>query len=353
VQAFEHEFAELVGVKHAIAVASGTAGLHLAYVALGLESGDEVVQPALSFVAAANMTVAVGATPVFADIVSLEEPTVDPADVEARVTPRTKAVVVMHYGGYPCRMAEIREVCARRGLALVEDACHAVGARYLDPTRRPPHGRMAGNLGDIACFSFFSNKNLATGEGGMVVTDTEELADRVRLLRSHGMTSLTWERHKGHASSYDVVEHGYNYRLDEIRAALGRAQLAKLAEGNEARKERVLTYRQNLTDLPDWIVPFWDYLGGSSYHLMPLVAPDERARLQVVEALREARIQTSLHYPCICGFRAFARFPAPPLGRTWEFAKRVVTLPLFPRMTIAQVDEVCRIIRHTDGTRTQ
>jgi len=212
---------------------------------------------------------------------------------------------------------------------------------------------MAGNLGDIACFSFFSNKNLATGEGGMVVTDTEELADRVRLLRSHGMTTLTWERHKGHASSYDVVEHGYNYRLDEIRAALGRAQLAKLAEGNEARKERVLTYRQNLTDLPDWIVPFWDYLGDSSYHLMPLVAPDERARLQVVEALREARIQTSLHYPCICGFRAFARFPAAPLERTWEFAKRVVTLPLFPTMSTAQVDEVCRIIRHADGTRTQ
>ncbi len=144
VQAFEREFAEFLGVKHALAVANATAALHLAYLALGLGPGDEVIQPALNFVAAANMTVAVGAAPVFADIVGLDEPTIDPQDIERKITPRTKAVVVMHYGGYLCRMSEISDLCRRRGLALIEDACHAVGARYLNPADSTLHNRMAG-----------------------------------------------------------------------------------------------------------------------------------------------------------------------------------------------------------------
>src|SRR5262249_2295938 len=237
VQRFEREFAGYIGVEHAVAVSSGTAALHLSYLALGVGPGDEIIQPAINFVASANMSVAVGAAPVFADILGLCEPTVDPADVESKITPRTKAVVVMHYGGYMCRMPEIAEICRRHDLALIEDACHSVGAHYRDPDRRPPHGRKAGNLGDIGCFSFFSNKNLWTGEGGMVVTNRNDLAERLRLLRSHGMTTLTWDRHKGHARSYDVTLHGFNYRIDEIRAALGRVQLKKLERNNQLRKE--------------------------------------------------------------------------------------------------------------------
>lgn len=158
VQAFEKEFAELVGAKYAIAVSNGTAALHLSYLTLGLGSGDEIIQPAINFVAVANMTVAVGSTPVFADIVAVDEPTIDPADLERRITPQTKAVVVMHYGGYLCRMAEINEICERHGLFLIEDACHAVGARYSDPQERNPHQKMAGNIGDIAAFSFSATK---------------------------------------------------------------------------------------------------------------------------------------------------------------------------------------------------
>src|SRR5262249_13410538 len=149
----------------------------------------------------------------------------------------------MHYGGNLCRMAELTELCQDRGLALIEDACHAVGARFYDAGRRPPHGAMAGSIGDISAFSFFSNKNIASGEGGMVVTNRDDLADRVRLLRSHGMSSLTWDRHNGHASSYDVVMNGYNYRFDDLHAALGRVQLAKLTRNNERRRRLLEAYR--------------------------------------------------------------------------------------------------------------
>src|SRR5262245_58168905 len=171
VQAFEKEFATMQAVRHALAVANGTAGLHLAFLALGLGPGDEIIQPALNFVATANMTTAVGTTPVFADIVDLSEPTIDPGHVERLITPRTKAVVAMHYGGNMCRMVELTELCRNRGLALIEDACHAVGARFYDAGGRPPHGMMAGSIGDISAFSFFANKNIASGEGGMVVTN--------------------------------------------------------------------------------------------------------------------------------------------------------------------------------------
>lgn len=345
VRAFEEEFAAMVGCRHALGVSSGTAALHLSYLALGLGAGDEVIQPAINFVAAANLTVAVGATPVFADIIGLDEPTLDPAAVERQITPRTRAVVVMHYGGYLCQMAELRELCQRHQLALIEDACHAVGARYIDARERPPHNQMAGDLGDVACFSFFSNKNLATGEGGMVVTNDDQTAERLRLLRSHGMSSLTWDRHRGHASSYDVTLHGYNYRLDELRAALGRAQLAKLQRHNQARGQMVAAYRHHLGNLPGWSLPFADYAGDSSYHLMVAVAPDEAARSQTVQALREARIQSSMHYPCIPEFTAFERYRTNAVPNSQAFARRAITLPLFPGMSETQVADVCACIR--------
>lgn len=348
VQAFEQEFAAHTGARHAVAVSNGTAALHLSNLALGLGPGDEIIQPAINFVAAANMTVAVGATPVLADIVGLHEPTIDPAAVERLVTPRTKAVLVMHYGGYFCRMDQLRALCRRRGLALIEDACHAVGARYLSrPEQASSGGSPAGVLDDVACFSFFSNKNLATGEGGMITTDRDELAERLRLLRSHGMTTLTWDRHRGHASSYDVVAHGYNYRLDEIRAALGRVQLRKLDRNKGLRRSLVSLYRGRLADLPGWVVPFDDAQGDAAYHLMILVAPDERARLRVAQALRGAGIQTSLHYPCLSEFEAFGRFRTSPVERSLAFARRTITLPLFPHLSPSDVEEVCALIRES------
>ncbi|MQA28763.1 MAG: aminotransferase class I/II-fold pyridoxal phosphate-dependent enzyme [Luteitalea sp.] len=352
VQAFEAEMARFLGVEHAFAVSSGTAALHLACLALGIGPGDEVIQPAINFVAAANTTVAVGATPVFADILGLDEPTIDPEAIERLLTPRTRAVVVMHYGGYPARLADITELCSRRGVALIEDACHAIGALYLDERQRPPHGAQSGTVGDIGCFSFFSNKNIAMGEGGLVVTRRPDLAERLRLLRSHGMTTLTWDRHRGHASTYDVVAHGYNYRLDELHAALGRCQLRKLPGNNVRRAALVAVYRQALSAFDGWIVPFATFAGESACHLSVVVAPDTPTRDDAVKHLKGAGVQTSLHYPCVAGFDAFRRFAAPSLDRSEAFTSRVITLPLFPTMTVDQVHEICRELALATGQET-
>jgi len=341
VQAFEREFAAALAVKHAFATSYATVGLHLALLATGVGRGDEVIQPALNFVASANMTMALGAVPIFADVLSLTEPTIDPAEIERLITKRTKAVIVMHYGGYCCRMTEIQAICRKRGVALIEDACHAIGAKYLDPQQRSPHGQMAGSIGDVAAFSFFSNKNLATGEGGMIVTNRDDLAAQVKLLRSHGMTTLTWDREKGHASSYDVVRHGFNDRLDELHAALGREQLKKLAAGNERRGRAVALYRRRLKNLTGWAIPFGSYAGDSAFHLMTTLAPSQAARTQVTAELKEAGIQTSLHYPCITDFAAFAQFSHARVPVTREYASSVITLPLHARLSDEAVEEVC------------
>jgi dTDP-4-amino-4,6-dideoxygalactose transaminase len=204
---------------------------------------------------------------------------------------------------------------------------------------------MAGNLGDIACFSFFSNKNMAVGEGGMITTNDERLAGRVRLLRSHGMTTLSWDRYRGHADAYDVQLHGLNYRLDEIHAALGRVQLRKLQRNNDRRKDLVSEYKRCLSGLDGWVFPFNRYVGSSAYHLAVLVAPDADHRSRLARVLRETRIQTSLHYPYIPFFDAFREFQTDDLARSREYARRTITLPLFSGMTKSQVEEICSIIR--------
>lgn len=341
VRRFEQEIASLVGVKHAVAVANGTAALHLALLALGIRPGDEVIQPAINFVAAANVTRAVGAIPVFADVVGLDEPVLDPADVERRMTRRTRAVVMMHYGGYATRLLEIARICRERGVVLVEDACHALGSRASGDVGGPDAAPMAGSLGDLSCFSFFSNKNLAIGEGGMVVTESSEFFAAVTRSRSHGMTSLSWDRHRGHASSYNVVVNGFNYRMDDLRASLGLAQLRKLLPNNERRRALVAAYRSRLGRARGMLVPFSDAaVADSACHLMPIVAPSAEVRNAIADALRKDGIQSSLHYPCITGFTAFAGFPG-DLPRSVEYASRTLTLPLFPTLAIEQVSQVC------------
>ena len=228
ITAFEDNFAKAMNCPdiQAVAVTNCTAALHLAVEALGIGPGDEVIVPSLTFVATANAVRYAGATPVFADVVSPEDWTIDPDDIAARITPATKAVIVMHYGGYPCQMDRILALAKDHNLRIIEDACHGPLATW--------QGRSLGTIGDIGCFSFFSNKNMSTGEGGMIVTRDEALAQSMRLMRSHSMTKPSYERFKGHAFDYDVVGLGYNYRMDELRAALGIVQLGKLPEMNKA-----------------------------------------------------------------------------------------------------------------------
>jgi dTDP-4-amino-4,6-dideoxygalactose transaminase len=330
----EQAFARACGTREAVALANGTAALHLALLAVGCGPGDEVVLPSLTFVAAANVVLHTGAKPVFCDVIGEEDLNLDPADVEAAITARTKAVVIFHYAGYPCAAHEVGALAGERGLAVVEDAAHAPGARY--------RGQMCGALGDVGCFSFFSNKNLPVGEGGMAVTDDADLAKRLRLLRSHGMTTLTWDRHRGHASGYDVVEHGFNYRLDELRAAIALVQLDRLEDVNRARARLSGLYRERLAGKEGVTIPFGDADpdSTSANHLAVAVLPAGSDRDAVRARLAALRIQTSVHYPPIHRFSRFASLSARPLPRTEELAERIVSLPLFPHLEEEQVREV-------------
>jgi dTDP-4-amino-4,6-dideoxygalactose transaminase len=317
---FERALADYTGARHALATANGTAALHLMCLAAGFGPGDEVIVPSLTFVASVNAIAYTGATPVFVDIGALERPWPTAAAVEAAITPRTRGVMTVAYGGHPGEVAAIRELAAARGLTLLEDAAHAIGVRH--------DGRHVGTFGAAGAFSFFSNKNLAIGEGGAVVTDDDALAERMRLARSHGMTTLTWDRHRGHASSYDVVALGFNYRIDEPRAALATARLARLDEENERRAELVRRYRARL---PEGVVP----TAPGGLHLFTVVVDGDRDAVR--EALARRGVQTSVHYPPAHRFSIYAGETLPV---TEAYAARTLTLPLFAGMTEAQQDLV-------------
>ena len=334
VEEFEREFAAFVGVDHALAVANGTAALHLALLAAGVGPGDEVVLPSLNFVAAANSIVHTGAQPVFCDIVGDDDLNLDPADLEAAVGPSTKAIVVLHYGGFPCDMQAVREIADRHDLIVIEDAAHAPGGSW--------RGERCGALGLVGCFSFFSNKNMPVGEGGMVVTDDGDLAERLRLLRSHGMTTLTWARHRGHAPSYDVLLPGFNYRLDELRAAIGLVQLGRLPAENAGRARISARYRDALHGTGGVTVPFGEVEEGTTpaHHLAVALMPEGR-RDDIRAALAESRIQTSVHYPPIHRFSHYSKdADGRALPRTEAAAERLITLPLFAHMSDDQVELV-------------
>jgi dTDP-4-amino-4,6-dideoxygalactose transaminase len=328
-QEFEERFAAYTGARHAVAVTNGTAALHLACLAAGLGPGDEVVVPSLTFVATVNAIAYTGARPVFAEIRSLTEPWLAAAAAAAAIGPRTKAIMNVAYAGHPGDTAALADLAGRHGLALLEDAAHSAGSRL--------GGRHLGTFGLCGAFSFFSNKNLAVGEGGMVVTDDDEVAARLRLLRSHGMTTLTWDRHRGHASSYDVVALGFNYRIDEPRAALGSSRLSRLDAENEQRRGHVRRYREALAGGNGFVValpPAPDAV--SAEHLFTIVLDEGADRDAFRSALADQGIQTSVHYPPVHRFSLYAD-GAPELPLTDAYGARAVTLPLFAHMTDAQI----------------
>lgn len=335
-QAFEAKFAEYCGAKHAIAVANGTAALHLAHWALGIGPGDEVICPALTFVATANAVLYCRATPVFADISGFDNLNISPEAIRQKISPRTRCITVMHYGGYPGEMQAIHEIAGEHGLAVIEDACHAIGAEYK--------GKKCGTLGDMGCFSFFSNKNLVTGEGGMLVTNNDELAQKLRLGRSHGMTTMSWDRHQGHASSYDVVDLGFNYRIDEIRAALGQVQLGKLEASNRRRRELTRRYQDLLSKLPGLSLPFHHHTATGAFHIFPILLPPACDRSRFMDEMKRRGIQTSVHYPPVHRFHYYQQHFQQALSSlplTEEVGRREVTLPLHTLMTVDDVDFVC------------
>ncbi|MBT9150548.1 MAG: UDP-4-amino-4-deoxy-L-arabinose--oxoglutarate aminotransferase [candidate division WS2 bacterium] len=338
-QRFEEEFAEYFEVKHAFGVSNGTVALHIAHKVLGIGPGDEVIMPSLSFVATANSVLYCGAKPVFADITSLDNFNISPDDILAKITNKTKAITVVHYGGYPCDMDAIMAIAEDYNLKIIEDAAHAPGAEY--------QRKKCGTIGDVGCFSFFANKNLVTGEGGMVVTNDDALAEKIRIMRSHGMTTLTWDRHKGHAYSYDVMDMGFNYRINEMASGLGLVQLRKLEKNNKKRGKIVEEYRKRLKNVSGISVPFKDCKEKSAYHIFPILLAEDISRNGFIDRLKEKGIQTSIHYPPIHLFTYYRRmfgFKEGMLPKTEFVAEREVTLPLHPLMKKENVEFIAESI---------
>ena len=348
VEEFEQHIRTAFGINEVVMVNSGTSALHLALRACGCSPHDEVIVPALSFVATANVVLYCQATPVFADICSLQEPTISPQAIQRLITERTRAVIVMHYAGFSCQMAEIMDVIKHaeqkysRKIWLIEDSAHAIGGKYTNE-------QWLGCIGDIGCFSFFSNKNLPTGEGGMLVTNNPEIAHTARLLRSHALTRSTIQHHYYGQTDYDVIELGYNYRPTEITAALALSQLKKLNHNNQYRAELTAYYRQLLQHHPDLLIPFPqpNKTGTPAFHIFPVLFPDEKTAKGVRDFLHKQGIQTSHHYRPIPDFTYYKkRFgdQSQDLPITYEYSRRELTLPLHPLLSKEDVACVVQTI---------
>jgi dTDP-4-amino-4,6-dideoxygalactose transaminase len=330
---FEKEFAFYIGVKHAIAVSSCTTALHLANIALGVKHGDEVICPSLTFVATANSILYAGAKPVFADVISMADWTLSPDAIKQKITKKTKAILVMHYAGFPCDMDRIGRIAEEHQLKIIEDAAHGLGSYY--------GSSKVGSIGDISCFSFFTNKNISTGEGGMVCTDNDEYDHEIRLMRSHGMTSLTLDRYKGNIFNYDVVRLGFNYRIGEIQAALGRVQLQKLDAGNKRRMDAADRYKQGLSIHEKIKCPFTERVEGFNYHIFPVLLSPDIDRDDFMQYLREQGIQTSIHYRPVHTFSYYSKIiKNTDYPITEEIGDHVLTLPMYPTIKDNQINFV-------------
>lgn len=328
---FENLFASMLNVKYAITLTNCTCALHLACVVLGIKEGDAVICPSLTFAASVNCIRYVNATPVFCDIKSCEHINIDADEIEKRITPRTKAVIVVHMAGFPAEMDRIMRIAKKHNLFVIEDACHGPLSEYK--------GQKLGTIGDVGCFSFFSNKNISTGEGGMLVTNNEDIAKRVRLLRSHGMTTMSYQRAKGHATAYDVVDLGYNYRMDDLRAALGISQLHHLKEDLEKRARVRAWYLDALKNVDKVIVPFAVNNEFVSNYIMPIVLKDSTVdnRDRVRESLHAKGIQTSVHYPAVHRFSIYNKYSA-NLRQTDYVTDNEITLPMYSKLTKSDIN---------------
>lgn len=335
---FEKKFAVMLNAEHAVALSNCTVALHLAMKLCSINEGDEVICPSLTFVATVNAIRYVNAIPVFADIKSYEDLTINPEDIERKITDKTKAIVVMHYGGFGCDMNAIMAIAKKNNLKVIEDACHGPLSEY--------NGKKLGTIGDIGCFSFFSNKNISTGEGGMIITNNSALFERGKLLRSHGMTSLSYERSKGHSTSYDVIELGYNYRMDDIRSSIGIVQLDKLKIDLIKRAQVRKWYVEELSQNESIIIPFKHYKEFSSNYIFPIVLKNSNSekRDEIQNKLSVAGIQTSIHYPAVHRFSIYKDFYK-ELPKTDYVANNLITLPMYSRLMAEDINCISRNLR--------
>lgn len=342
---FEKEFQAYVGARHAQAVSSCTAALHLALAALNIGPGDEVITTPMTFCATVSVIVHVGATPVLADI--LADGNIDPASIEERITPRTKAIIPVHLAGAPCDMDAIWKIAKKYGLFVIEDAAHAAGTEY--------RGHKIGSSehpSDAVCFSFYATKNLTTGEGGMITVNSKALADRVKMLTLHGINKDAWNRYREDGSwYYEVVECGFKYNLSDLQSAVGIHQLRKLENFTERRTRYAEMFTKAFRGLDEIELPEMNVRGRHAWHLYALrlnldLLDIDRSRF--IAELRRRNIGASVHFipvPMHPFFKPWAEKPENQCPRAMELYPRLVSLPLYPAMTEEEVNYVAQSVR--------
>jgi len=346
---FEDEFRSYIQAPHALAVNSCTAGLHLALAALGVEKGDEVITTPLTFCATVNTILHVGATPVLADI--RDDGNIDPVAIERRITERTRAIVPVHIGGLPCEMDAIWDLARRHGLRVVEDAAHAIGSHYKG---LPIGGGIPseGRCSDVVAFSFYATKNLTTGEGGMVTTHREALLDKMRILCLHGISKDAWNRYSEKGNwYYEVVECGFKYNLSDIQSAIGIHQLRRQEKFIETRKLYAETYNEVFAAMDEVELPPDDRSCRHSWHLYALRLNLEKLdidRDEFIQLLRKKGIGASVHFipiPLHPFFARYAQLARNQCPRVMELYPRLVSLPLYPEMTMDQVAYIADVVK--------
>jgi perosamine synthetase len=338
VHAFEQDFARYIGAEHAVAVNSCTAALHLALEAIGLSEGDEVLVPTMTFAATAEVVLYFKARPVLVDC----EPdtlNLDPSSLERAITPRTRAVIPVHYAGHPCDMAQILEIARKHDLKVIEDAAHALPARYS--------GQMAGTFGDLACFSFYATKTLCTGEGGMITTANPQYAERVRMMSLHGISKDAWNRYSAEGSwYYEILQPGFKYNMTDIAAALGLAQLGKCDRMRDARRRIAQIYDDGFRGLREIVTPVVRDRIDHAWHLYPIRLGLERLRIgrgEFIAMMRERNIGTSVHFIPLHlhpYYRANYQYRPQDFPTASDAYERLVSLPIYPGMTDGDAAEV-------------
>ena len=338
---FESAFARFTGAKYAIGVSNATAALQLCIKSLGIGSGDEVIVPDMTFVATANAVMLSGATPVFADVEN-ETMNISAESIRDKINSKTKAILPVHFAGKVCDIIKITKIAKENNLSVIEDCAHAIGARYGK--------KHVGNFGNAGCFSFYPTKNITTIEGGMIITNSKKIADYVSSARNHGLNKTLVQRYSsGKPWDYDMIESGWNYRLDEIRSALGLSQLGRIKKLNAQRKKIFEYYNKRLNGINGLITPQSSVLDDHVYHLyiMKVKKNNNVSRDELFTKLEEYGIKTTVHYKPLHMFTAFKKLKSDNLENSERLYEEIISLPFYPNIPKKHQDYVIDCIRKT------
>ena len=342
VKKFEEMFADYKSAKHSLAVNSCTAALHLAMRVLDIKEGDEVIVPTMTFAATANAVIHAGGTPVFADC-GKDTMNIDPLAVESKITPRTKAIIPVHFAGRPCDMDALMAIAKKYNLKVIEDCAHAIEAEY--------HGKKTGTFGDIGCFSFYVTKNIITGEGGMAITNNDEYAEKIKILALHGMSKDAWKRFSDEGyKHYQVVDSGYKYNMMDLQAAMGIHQLGRIDCYWKRREEIWNRYNEAFKDLPVFLPVSAESNTRPAYHLYTLLIGLERAKVtrdQFLDEMTKRNIGVGVHYLALHLHpfyqKAFGYKKGDFPNAEW-ISERTVSIPLSPKLTDEDAGDVIEAV---------